>query len=118
MLSLKIARRMRLSYQGEQDRAKHRLKFGPNLADGKWHRVGISVKGNSVTAIVDCGRQQNRAIDRQSKDTISTSGIILLGQQIDDNTFFNVSGLLVSVPIPLFAICPTFLNLPSKTPQT
>ena len=90
-MSLKIARRMRLSYQGEQDAAKHRLKFGPNLADGKWHRVGISVKGNSVTAIVDCGRQQNRAIDRKSKDTISTSGIILLGQQIDDNTFFNVS---------------------------
>ena len=56
--------------------------------------MGISVKGNTVTTIADCNnkRHVNRPMQRDSDDdTISTSGIILLGQLIDDNTFFNVS---------------------------
>ena len=60
----------------------------------RWHRLGISVKGNTVTTIADCNnkRHVNRPMQRDSnQDTISTSGIILLGQLIDDNTFFNVS---------------------------
>ena len=56
----------------------------------RWHRLGISVKGNSVTAIIDCKKQQNREIKREAKDTIIHDGIILLAQQIDDNTFFEV----------------------------
>ena len=56
----------------------------------RWHRLGISVKGNTITAIVDCKKQQNRAIERQAGDTIIHDGIILLAQQIDDNTFFEV----------------------------
>ena len=60
----------------------------------RWHRLGISVKGNTVTTIADCNnkRHVNRPMQRESdRDTISTSGIVLLGQLIDDNTFFNVS---------------------------
>lgn len=56
----------------------------------RWHRLGISLKGNSVTVIVDCSKQQNRPIQRLPKDAVDTSGIILLAQQIDDNTFFEV----------------------------
>ena len=56
----------------------------------RWHRLGISVKGNSITAIIDCKKQQNRAIKREAGDTIINDGIILLAQQIDDNTFFEV----------------------------
>ena len=54
----------------------------------RWHRLGISVKGNSITAIVDCKKQQNREIARVPEDTIATDGIVLLGQEIEDNTFF------------------------------
>ena len=61
----------------------------------RWHRLGISVKGNSVTAIIDCKKQQNREIKREAKDTIIHDGIILLAQQIDDNTFFEVCCLLL-----------------------
>ena len=57
----------------------------------RWHRLGISVKGNTITAIIDCKKQQNRAIKREAGDTIIHDGIILLAQQIDDNTFFEVS---------------------------
>ena len=56
----------------------------------RWHRLGISVKGNTITAIIDCKQQQNRAIKREAGDTIIHDGIILLAQQIDDNTFFEV----------------------------
>ena len=61
----------------------------------RWHRLGISVKGNSVTAIIDCKKQQNREIKREAKDTIIHDGIILLAQQIDDNTFFEVCFFLL-----------------------
>ena len=57
----------------------------------RWHRLGISFKGNSVTVMSDCSRQQTRPIDRQAGDAVDTSGIILLAQQIDDNTFFEAS---------------------------
>ena len=46
------------------------------------------MKGNSITAIVDCKKQQNREIARVPEDTIATDGIVLLGQEIEDNTFF------------------------------
>ena len=48
------------------------------------------MKGNTITAIVDCKKQQNRAMKREARDTIINDGIVLLGQQIDDNTFFEV----------------------------
>ena len=54
----------------------------------RWHRLGISIKGNSATAIADCGRQQTRPLHRRSGDAVSSSGIVLLAQQIDDDTFF------------------------------
>ena len=100
----------RLTYQGRSSSKKHRVKFGSKLADGKWHRLGISVKGNSITAISDCKKQQTRAIDRGGQDdALSNTGIVLLAQEIDDNTFFDVSILFlreiastsVLYPLPL-----------------
>ena len=36
VLSLKVARRMRLTYQGDlSEKERKKIKFGPNLADGK-----------------------------------------------------------------------------------
>ena len=70
VFTMKIARRLRLTYQGRSSDKKHRVKFGAKLADAKWHRLAISVKGNSITAIADCKKQQTRAIDRGSDDAI------------------------------------------------
>ena len=58
------------------------------LYQTSWHRLGVSVKGNSATVIVDCVRQQTRPLSRRAADAISTSGVVLLAQQIDDDTFF------------------------------
>ena len=66
----------------------------------RWHRLGISVKGNTVTTIADCNnkRHVNRPMQRESDgDTISTSGVILLGQLIDDNTFFKVGKVISGI---------------------
>ena len=52
--------------------------------------MGISVKGNSVTAILDCNDQDTQEIKR-NKVTLKTDGIILFGQEIDDQQYFDVS---------------------------
>ena len=49
------------------------------------------MKGNTVTSIVDCKDQQNRPLPRESGDTITNSGVILIGQQIEENTYLDVS---------------------------
>ena len=57
-------------YQGIETSKRQIIKFGARLADDEWHRLGISVKGNSITAIVDCKKQQNREIARYDFSTI------------------------------------------------
>lgn len=88
VMSLKIGRRVKLYYQGIETSKRQIIKFGARLADDEWHRLGISVKGNSITAIVDCKKQQNREIAREPGDTIASDGVILMAQEIEDNTFF------------------------------
>ena len=70
------------------------------------------MKGNSATAIIDCKRQQNRPINRGKLDTITNSGIVLLAQQIDDNTFFNGDlQQLTIVPNPeaAYELCSSYI---------
>ena len=56
----------------------------------RWHKLGISVKGNSATAILDCSLQDTKEINRD-KEILKTDGIIIYGQEIDGNSFFDVS---------------------------
>lgn len=55
----------------------------------RWHKLGISVKGNSATAILDCSQQDTKEVSRDKED-LKTDGIILYGQEIDDSEFFDV----------------------------
>ena len=55
----------------------------------RWHRLGISIKGNSATAILDCNEQDTREIKR-NKIQLKTDGVILFGQEIDDTDYFDV----------------------------
>ncbi len=45
VLALKVGRKLRLSYQGEQSGEKKRIKFGLNLADGRYRGVISSYIG-------------------------------------------------------------------------
>ena len=55
----------------------------------RWHRLGISVKGNSATAILDCNEQDTQEIKRNQIE-LKTDGVILFGQEIDDKDYFSV----------------------------
>lgn len=76
----------------EQDQYQNMISFGVNIDDGEWHRLGFSVKGNSVTLIVDCERQITRALNRRPGVQLSTDGLILTGMQLSEEAgFFTVS---------------------------
>uniref|UniRef100_A0A3Q1EYJ9 Collagen, type XI, alpha 1b n=1 Tax=Acanthochromis polyacanthus TaxID=80966 RepID=A0A3Q1EYJ9_9TELE len=61
-----------------------------NLADGKWHRVAISVEKKNVTIIVDCKKKVTRPLARSNQAVISTDGITVFGTRILDEEVFEV----------------------------
>lgn len=67
------------------------ISFGIDISDGKWHRLGISIKGDTATLILDCAQQISKELRRNLDETISDSGIILIGQQIVDGNVYLVS---------------------------
>uniref|UniRef100_A0A3B3CNR6 Laminin G domain-containing protein n=1 Tax=Oryzias melastigma TaxID=30732 RepID=A0A3B3CNR6_ORYME len=59
-----------------------------NLADGKWHRVALSVEKKSVTIIVDCKKKLTKPLKRSDRAVISTEGITVFGTRILDDEVF------------------------------
>uniref|UniRef100_A0A3Q2SSV2 Collagen, type XI, alpha 1b n=1 Tax=Fundulus heteroclitus TaxID=8078 RepID=A0A3Q2SSV2_FUNHE len=59
-----------------------------NLADGKWHRVGISVEKKSVTIIVDCKKTVTKPLKRSDQAVINTEGITVFGTRILEDEVF------------------------------
>jgi len=87
ILSVKIARKIIVVYKTDDRGRRSRLRFRVKLKNNTWQRLGISVKGNSATAILDCSQQDTQEVARTKHD-LKTDGIILYGQEIDDKTFF------------------------------
>uniref|UniRef100_A0A671UIK9 Thrombospondin-like N-terminal domain-containing protein n=1 Tax=Sparus aurata TaxID=8175 RepID=A0A671UIK9_SPAAU len=61
-----------------------------NLADGKWHRVAISVEKKTVTIIVDCKKKITKSLLRSDHPSIDTKGITVFGTRILDEEVFQV----------------------------
>ncbi|KAF3703356.1 Collagen alpha-1(V) chain Precursor [Channa argus] len=59
-----------------------------NLADGKWHRVAISVEKNTVTIIADCMKKIVKPLLRSDHTSIDTNGITVFGTRIQDEAVF------------------------------
>ncbi|KAA0704669.1 Collagen alpha-1(XI) chain [Triplophysa tibetana] len=59
-----------------------------NLADGKWHRVGISVEKKTVTITVDCKKKLTKPLDRSDRAGLDTNGITVFGTRILDEEAF------------------------------
>uniref|UniRef100_A0A8C7KKI6 Fibrillar collagen NC1 domain-containing protein n=1 Tax=Oncorhynchus kisutch TaxID=8019 RepID=A0A8C7KKI6_ONCKI len=59
-----------------------------NLADGKWHRVAISVEKKTVTIIVDCKQKITKPLLRSDRASINTNGITVFGTRILDEEVF------------------------------
>lgn len=66
----------------------------------RWHRLGFSVKGDAVTLTLDCKKQITRELIRQTTSKISTTGIVLIGQQLLDDILYTVSNC--TLPAVLF----------------
>uniref|UniRef100_A0A803U107 Thrombospondin-like N-terminal domain-containing protein n=1 Tax=Anolis carolinensis TaxID=28377 RepID=A0A803U107_ANOCA len=70
-----------------------------NIADGKWHRVAISVEKKSVTMIVDCKKKATKPLERSDKAIIDTNGITVFGTRILDEEVFEVNVRLGWCPL-------------------
>uniref|UniRef100_A0A8U8CB97 Thrombospondin-like N-terminal domain-containing protein n=1 Tax=Geospiza parvula TaxID=87175 RepID=A0A8U8CB97_GEOPR len=64
---------------------------GINLADGKWHRVALSVQKKNVTLVLDCKKKITKFLDRSEHPIIDVNGIIVFGTRILDEEVFEVS---------------------------
>merc|ERR1719206_719285 len=106
-----IARRIVFIYKGDGGGRKERLRFKLKLSHQKWHRLGISIKGNSATAILDCKQQDTNEIKRNKAD-LKTDGIILFGQEIDDDMYFDGEIQQLSIipnPEAAYNLCTDYL---------
>uniref|UniRef100_A0A452GWD1 Thrombospondin-like N-terminal domain-containing protein n=1 Tax=Gopherus agassizii TaxID=38772 RepID=A0A452GWD1_9SAUR len=61
-----------------------------SLADGKWHRVALSVEGTNVSLLVDCQAPLTLPLERGPRPVVSTAGITLLGTRLLDEEVFQV----------------------------
>lgn len=57
----------------------------------RWHRVGVAVKGQSVTLIVDCKKRVTRPLPRSARPVLDTHGVIIFGARILDEEVFEVN---------------------------
>ncbi|XP_072703936.1 collagen alpha-1(XI) chain-like [Ciconia boyciana] len=81
---------------------------GIDLADGKWHRVALSVSRRSVTLLVDCRQRETRPLPRSTRPLLDTRGITVFGTRILDEEVFQgdiQQLLIVADPQAAFDYC-------------
>uniref|UniRef100_A0AAX7VEE7 Fibrillar collagen NC1 domain-containing protein n=1 Tax=Astatotilapia calliptera TaxID=8154 RepID=A0AAX7VEE7_ASTCA len=75
-------------HNGKPVPEEYPLFDGLNLADGKWHRVAISVENKVATIIVDCKNKVTKNLPRSDHASVSTDGITVFGTRILDQEGF------------------------------
>uniref|UniRef100_I3MP55 Collagen type V alpha 3 chain n=1 Tax=Ictidomys tridecemlineatus TaxID=43179 RepID=I3MP55_ICTTR len=81
-----------------------------NLMDGQWHRVAVSIDGDTATLVADCESQP--PVSGQKPRFLSTAGLTVLGtQDIREETFEgDIQELLISPdPQAAFRACEQYL---------
>lgn len=53
--------------------------------------MGVAVKGQSVTLIVDCKKRVTRPLPRSARPVLDTHGVIIFGARILDEEVFEVT---------------------------
>ncbi|CAG5888980.1 unnamed protein product [Menidia menidia] len=71
---------------------------GVNLADGKWHRIAISVSKKNVTLLLDCKKKMTRPLPRGNHAEVDTNGITVFGARLLDEEVFqgDIQQLLIA----------------------
>lgn len=72
------------------------ISFGEDISDGEWHRLSLSVKGNTVTLLLDCKREITKELKRNISESINVNGIVIIGQQLMEENIFLVKLYIVS----------------------
>uniref|UniRef100_A0A8C1MGD5 Collagen, type XI, alpha 2 n=1 Tax=Cyprinus carpio TaxID=7962 RepID=A0A8C1MGD5_CYPCA len=81
---------------------------GVNLADGKWHRIAISVQKKNITLILDCKNRITKTLPRSNNPVLDTKGITVFGARLLDEEVFQgeIQQLLIaSNPQAAFDFC-------------
>uniref|UniRef100_A0A8C2H3Q9 Collagen, type XI, alpha 2 n=1 Tax=Cyprinus carpio TaxID=7962 RepID=A0A8C2H3Q9_CYPCA len=73
---------------------------GVNLADGKWHRIAISVQKKNITLILDCKNRITKTLARSNKPVLDTKGITVFGARLLDAEVFQVWYTLCKAGLP------------------
>uniref|UniRef100_A0A8C0G429 Laminin G domain-containing protein n=1 Tax=Chelonoidis abingdonii TaxID=106734 RepID=A0A8C0G429_CHEAB len=100
-LGVELGRSPVFLYQDQSGRPApedYPLFRGVNLADGKWHRLALSVHKQSVTLILDCKKKVTRPLPRGPRPVIDTRGITVFGTRILDEEVFqgDIQQLLIA----------------------
>lgn len=64
--------------------------FPYQLADGRWHRLAVTVSGNHVVILVDCNRIYERVIKDVDRDFAGRNLSLWLGQRNSRHFYFKV----------------------------
>ncbi|KYO30129.1 hypothetical protein Y1Q_0017394 [Alligator mississippiensis] len=89
---------------GQPEPPQYPLFRQVDLADGRWHRVALSVEGQVVTLWLDCMPAATLPLARGLRPVVSTEGITVFGARLMDEEVFqgDVQQLLI-VPDPAAA---------------
>jgi collagen type V/XI/XXIV/XXVII alpha len=98
-----------LLYQDELIIDDNFVSFEANTNDLKWHRIGLSVKGDSITLIFDCDKQITKRISRSLRSRISNDGLLFMGVQLDEEEEYFTGDLqlltITNVPDSAYELC-------------
>jgi len=84
-LILSLGRDIKFFYSTNPDDRNELISFDVDISDGQWHRLGVSIKGDSVTIILDCNRHIMKKLRRNVEKTIA--GILMIGQQLKGDLY-------------------------------
>lgn len=74
--------------------------------------MGLAIKGNSATLILDCQITDTHELNRTAFSRPSNTGIVLVGQRLLDDAFFTGTIqqlLIIPNPDPAYEICSTYM---------
>lgn len=56
----------------------------------RWHRLALSIKGNSATLLVDCEVKETLLLNRKAGSTFNLAGALVVGTQITSDVYYDV----------------------------
>lgn len=55
--------------------------------------MALSIKGDSVTLLSECGRQMTESLGRSEDAYIDMTGILIIGSQLVDGVYYEVGNI-------------------------